>query len=378
MKKRILCILFILLLIPAFKVVYAAESDQSEVLGEMVDGIDDGGIQRYVDGLDLNFSVRQTLKDIISGKNTLNFNTFLSLIFDGLNVNLKENAKICFLLLGVLLLSAIVNCLKSDGYGGGDTVYYVIAVACISIIGAKIFDIVTKTNKTIETLIGQTQAVMPIIFSMMAISGAESSVGVYQTVLGVFTQIVGKTVTSVLLPLTTAVLALSLIDKVSSEAKLDGMKKLFCGIFKWLSGIIFSVFSVIITISGISASVYDGIAFKLGKYTVSNAVPIVGGYISSGLEVVVSSAILIKNAIGVVGIFILVYSILNVILDIIVFSMLLQFVGAITQPIVDNRLSSLISSVSDGLKYCVAIICVVGFLYFVLLLLTVSTGNMIV
>ena len=103
-----------------------------------------------------------------------------------------------------------------------------------------------------------------------------------------------------------------------------------------------------------------------------------GGYISSGLEVVVSSAILIKNAIGVVGIFILVYSILNVILDIIVFSMLLQFVGAITQPIVDNRLSSLISSVSDGLKYCVAIICVVGFLYFVLLLLTVSTGNMIV
>ena len=149
----------------------------------MVDGIDDGGIQRYVDGLDLNFSVRQTLKDIISGKSTLNFNTFLSLIFDGLNVNLKENAKICFLLLGVLLLSAIVDCLKSDGYGGGDTIYYVIAVACISIIGAKIFDIVTKTNKTIETLIGQTQAVMPVIFSMMAISGAESSVGVYQTVL---------------------------------------------------------------------------------------------------------------------------------------------------------------------------------------------------
>ena len=49
MKKRILCILFILLLIPAFKVVYAAESDQSEVLDEMVDGIDDDGIQRYVD-----------------------------------------------------------------------------------------------------------------------------------------------------------------------------------------------------------------------------------------------------------------------------------------------------------------------------------------
>ena len=123
MKKRILCILFILLFIPAFNVVYAAESDQSEVLDEMVDGIDDDGIQDFVDNLDLSFNVKQTLKDIISGKNALNFNTFLSLIFDGLNVNLKENAKICFLLLGVLLLSAIVDCLKSEKYGGGDTVY---------------------------------------------------------------------------------------------------------------------------------------------------------------------------------------------------------------------------------------------------------------
>lgn len=378
MKKRIACILFILVLIPAVKAVYADENDQSEVLEKMVDGINDDAIQRYVDDLDLGFDVKQTLKGIISGKTTLSFNTFLSLISNGLNVNLKDNLKICFLLAGVLLLSAIADCIKSERFDCGNILYYVISVVCISIIGTKIFDVITKTDKTVELLIGQTQTFMPIIFSMMAISGAESSVGVYQAVLGAFTQLVGKTVTSILLPVATSVMALSIIGQISSEAKLDGMKKLFCSIFKWLSGIIFSIFSVIIAISGISASVYDGIAFKLGKYTVANTVPIVGGYISSGLEVIVSSAVLIKNAIGTIGIFILIYSMLNVITDIIVFSLLLQFVGAITQPIVDDRLSSLLACVADGLKYCVAVICIVGFLYFVLLLLAVSTGNMFI
>ena len=107
----------------------------------------------------------------------------------------------------------------------------------------------------------------------------------------------------------------------------------------------------------------------------SNSIPIVGGLLRDGFDIVVAGSVLIKNSVGVVCIIGILYYVISPVIYIATFSLLLKIITAIIQPITDDRITSFCTSVSKGISYLNACILVVGLMFFIIVLLMIISAN---
>ena len=103
-----------------------------------------------------------------------------------------------------------------------------------------------------------------------------------------------------------------------------------------------------------------------------------GGYLSDGMDLIMSSTLLIKNSVGLVGILMVISTILSPLLDIIVFSLMLKLVSAIIQPLGNSKTSNFLSSTSKSITMLSSAIIAIGFMYLVSIGLVMTTANVVV
>ena len=179
-----------------------------------------------------------------------------------------------------------------------------------------------------------------------------------------------------LLPIFIFALTLTIISNLSSNIKLDKLAGFMFTLFKWIIGIVFTIFMGFLAIQGITAGSVDTVSFKTARYSLSTYIPIVGGYLSEGLNLILASSLLIKNAIGSCGLLIMLSTVLVPCLQIIIFMFVLKFVGAILQPLSDNRISNFISGIGKLFIMPIVMILAVTFMYvvFVGIIMCTSVG----
>jgi stage III sporulation protein AE len=142
---------------------------------------------------------------------------------------------------------------------------------------------------------------------------------------------------------------------------------------KWVIGITVTIFSLYLSVQSTASSLFDGIFFKATKYVVGNSVPIVGNFLSSGVDLLVSAGSIIKSSVGVVGIVLLISEVIQPIILLIAFSIFLKLVAAIVQPIGENNLGSLFSDLASDVDYFIAGILTITFMYALIIMLSLNT-----
>ena len=122
---------------------------------------------------------------------------------------------------------------------------------------------------------------------------------------------------------------------------------------------------------------YNGISFKILKYATGSLIPIVGGFVSGGMDVVLSSAVLVKNAFGLLAsIFVLITVGVSGIV-VLITSFIMRFSVAISEPIIDSRLTSMIGGISEVFNYLSAITFVCAFSFILVCISFISTTALI-
>ena len=119
----------------------------------------------------------------------------------------------------------------------------------------------------------------------------------------------------------------------------------------------------------------DGVSIRTAKYTIKSGIPIIGGFLSDGVSLIMLSSSLIKNALGMGGLLLMFSTILLPVVQIIAFSLLLKLASAILEPIADGKITSFISEISKSIALIVAIILGVAFMYFILVGLVMCSVN---
>ena len=128
---------------------------------------------------------------------------------------------------------------------------------------------------------------------------------------------------------------------------------------------------------GLVAGVHDGVSVKATKYLISNSVPIVGGLISSGYDLIAAGSVLIKNAVGVGVVILLFFTVLSPVIYIFAFSFILKLAAGFTESIADNRLSEVCTSVAKHTNYLLAMILLTGFMMLIMVILMTLSANAI-
>lgn len=359
-----------------------AQQELSENIENQLDSLDTSELDELIKEITKDSdafasgSFSQKIKDIISGDLTIDAQSFIGYLSElFLNDVLAFLPYVCMIVAIAILYSMVSSSHSGKNKTLNDVIHFVCYGAVVVIIVVWVSKLLALTTSTLHSMKQQMDLIFPLLLTILTALGGNVAVGVYQPAMAVLSGSVVSIFISILMPIFTFMLVFTIISNLTTNIKFNKFADFFSSTFKWLMGIVLMIFSAFVSIQGIMAKSIDSISLKTAKYTIKSAVPLIGGFLSDGVSLIMLSSVLIKNAIGVGGLLLLFCSILLPIVNIIVFSFLMKFSSAILEPIADNRITSFVSSVAKSIQMLIAIILGVAFMYFLMVGLVMCSSN---
>lgn len=351
-----------------------------EEVEELLGSLDTDELQAYLDSFDeyRGKDVKEMLASLVTGDFALEYDSLfeavLGLVWEEGRAMLPAFAVI----LAVAVLCGILNSAKNGFLQGtmSDIIHFVAYVSVGAVILAVLTNVLQTGFSAIAQMQKQMQIVCPILLTLMAASGGAVSAGVFRPAVAFLSSGICELFTAVVLPTSVVVIALTFAGNLSPEVRCEKLGGLFKSVNKWLIGLTLGLFTLFLTVQGIASAQYDGISLRTIKYLVSGSVPIVGGFLSGGVDLVLAGSSLIKSALGSFSVFLLFATILRPVLLFAAFQLFLRLCAAATEP-VGGKISSFLSSLANDCGFFVAGLLCVAFLYFLTVILLVCSAGVI-
>ena len=358
----------------------AAIEQLQEEVQKLLDALDTEKLEAYLatlpqyEGSDL----KEMLASIVTGDFSLDYSSLwqsvLALVWEEGKVMLPAFAVI----LAVTLLCGILNSAKNGFLKS--TMTDIIHFAAYLSVGAVLLSVLISVLQAGFSAIGsmqrQMQIIYPILLTLMAASGGAVSAGIYRPAVAFLSSAVCEMFTAVVLPTSVVVIVLTFVGSLSDEVKTSKLGDFFKSVNKWLIGLTLGLFTLFLTVQGIASAQYDGLSLRAVKYLVSGSVPIVGGFLSGGVDLVLAGSALIKNALGSFSVLLLFASVLRPLLLFAAFQLFLRLCAAATEP-VGGKISSFLTSLANDCGFFIAGLLCVSFLHFLTILLLVCSSGVI-
>ena len=324
-----------------------------------------------------NRSFLETVKSMLNSEFDTGIDTVFSIILNMFLSYFLGFLPILLTIIIISLLSGLLSNLKSEflGKNVGDIIHFVCYLAIILILASSIYQIIALTTSTIYNMRNFMSLIFPVILTLMAASGGTASSGLLQPLTAILSSGITEIIVGVIIPIFIVMTVLTVVSNLSSNIKLTKLVDFFKSFAKWVIGICFTVFIAFLAISGIIAGTTDGISIRTAKYAISHSIPIVGGFLKDGFDLVLGSCVLIKNAVGVTGMLLVLGMVLVPVIQMLIFSLGLKLTSGIVEPVTDKRMSTLIHDLSKNITLLlVAVICV-AFMFFLTLAILIMSSN---
>ena len=395
MKKIVFVIIAICLVFSLTKTNYAYAEQQSveEIEQELDENIDDqlnnidfeeldnifNNLDEEAKGLFNSTSFYDKVMAVLNGELSTDSSSFFQYIFNLFFDNLLKFVPLLALIVVVSILCSFVGQLSPTGKTSSinKVVYFACFGIIIVLLSTTLKDVITNSSNTILSIQKQMEVIFPILLVMLTSVGGVSTSATMQPMVGILSSGVIYLFNAFVLPIFVFSVIFTIVGNLSNEVKLDKFNKFFSSLFKWVIGGIFTIFLAIIAIKGLTASSIDGISIKTAKFALKTYIPILGGYLSDGFNLILASSMLIKNAVGGVGLLLFLLTIIAPIVNLVILSLGLKLVAAIIEPISDNKIPNFIYSVANLLTMLIVCLIAVAFMYLIVVGLFMLSGNIL-
>ena len=387
----LLMIALILVLIASIPSVYCADdnnsiaSDLENSVYESLGGIDFGGLDECIQELNKDSqaifggdSFFDKVMALINGEFSTDTTSFFSAILSLFFGEIAGFLPILCIIIAITILCSLVGNIRSDV--GSESVGRIVDFVCygivIVIVSGCVFSLLGEVGQAIAAIKKQMDIIFPILLTLVASVGGTVTVGMFQPSLALFSNIIIQIFNFVLVPLFTFMFVFSVVGNMTNSVSLNKFNATFRSIFKWVAGICFSIFMGVVMVQGVVAGNFDNVSIRATKFALKSYVPILGGYLSDGFNIVMASSVLIKNAIGGVGIFLALSLIVVPIIKIAILGLGLKLTAAILEPMTKSKISDFLMNVSKNVNMLVVIIAGVGFMYIVSIGMLLISANL--
>lgn len=335
--------------------IQSAEKYSNEVL----DGVDVSGL----------------INEAISGKiNTDSiFKKIISIFGSEVQQTIRAIGSILVIIIIHSILKSITDSLGNDGIG--QITYYAQYILIVTIIMNNLSDVLSMTRETISNLVGFMNTLVPLLITLVISTGSAVSGTVTQPILLFIINFIGNAIEAIFIPFILISSVLSIISNISSKAQIDKIAKFFNSTVIWTLGIVLTVFVGVLSLEGTLSSSVDGISAKAAKAAVSSVIPVVGKILGDTVDTVMGCSLILKNAVGLVGVVIIVGICIMPILKLTVLSITYSLTAAIIQPIADEKIVKLMDQISGIFKLVLGILCVVSVMLIIGVTLVIKISN---
>lgn len=325
-----------------------------------------------------NIDINEILNDAINGE--VDNSTLLKKILNILGKEVTTNIKSLVSILAIIFIHSILKSISEslENNNISKLIYYVQYILIVTVIMSNFTDIIKLVQDTTGNLIGFMNALVPLLITLMMYTGSITTSSVVEPIILFMINFIGNIIQNLIIPFVLVLTSLVIISKISDKVHIDKLSKFFKSGIVWFLGIVLTVFVGVVSLEGTLSSSVDGITAKTTKAVVSSAIPVVGKILGDAVDTVLGCGIVLKNAVGLVGVVIVIGICIMPILKLFVLSVSYKLLSTVVQPIADEKIIDLLEQIGDIFKIFLGILCAISFMLIIgtTLVLKISNGTM--
>ena len=395
MKKttyRILLVFSIVLLISLIPAgdVAAKAPDESGAAGDSLDTIqaeteksllnqfEFDEINQALDGLfpEEKLDFKDTVASLLSGDTALSAELLNRLVLDQLTYAFRVNKNNLVHILLIAVIAAVFTNFSNvfQNRQISEIGFFVLYLLLISLCLNSFQSSVDWVGEGIGNLTAFMKVLGPVYFLAVAIAkGSVTSVAFYNLVLFLI-YLIEVLILKFLLPVIHIFIMVKILNFLSKEDYLSRFAELLELLISWTLKTLLACVAGLNIIQGLIAPAIDSVKRSVLTRG-AEAIPGIGDAIGGMAEVVLGTAVLVKNSIGMAGAFICIALCVGPLVQIALMAFMYKLAAAVIQPVSDKRIIGCVSSVGDGCQLLMRVIFTAGVLFLLTIAIVAATTS---
>lgn len=321
-----------------------------ESVERITDAISYEDVQKALDQLleDNSFSFAGCVEKVVKGEIPFSLDGIWEILRETLFTGILQDREMLVTLILLAVTGAILANFSElvQGKEVANMSYYVVYLLFFSIVFRSFLRLNQMAETTLTGMLDFMKALAPTFFLSMTFSEGVTASGAYYQFVIVMITVVEYILVWVILPMIQMFFVLHMANQLLEKDMFSKMAELIRDVIRFVLKVLFGVmmgFEIIESlILPLTSKIEQSAIMKL-----SNGIPGVGGMASGVLSMVLCAGTLVKNAIGVVGILGMLIFCGVPMLKLLIQKFVYQFLGALLQPVSDQRIVRCFQAVSD-------------------------------
>ncbi|HLR75161.1 MAG TPA: stage III sporulation protein AE [Virgibacillus sp.] len=386
--KGLICILFtILFFLPGMSVSGEPDptttNDDAVVDEDLIDHIQLDGIQQYWDTLTNEYGgylpelEKTSLVEFLKDNGPFSLKNTITGLLKFLLYELVLNGKLLGSLLLLTLFSVILQTMHTafENSAISKIAYFVVYVVLLYIALNSFFLAFTYTKEAIDTMSSFMIALIPLILGLMATFGHVMTISFFHPIIIMLINLSGVLVSTIILPLLFLAALLLIVSSLSENYQVTHLASLFRTISLGILGAFLTVFIGVMSVQGTASAIQDGVVMKTAKFITGNFIPVIGRTFTDAADTVLSASLLLKNAVGILGVLIIIFIAAFPAIKLFVIALIYKIAAAVLQPIGDGPVISSLNTISKYMVYILACLLAVTLMFFLAIVIIVIASH---
>jgi len=385
MKQRQRVITLLILFTCFFSGVATAETeDDDQDIGDvLLEDISLGEVQNYWDELVTEYSGylpeidKISVYEFIKNKESFSLKNVLKGFIKFLLYELILNGKLLGLLLMLTLFSTVIQTMHNafEQTTVSKIAYFVVYIVLIYLALNSFFLAYSYALEAVETMSSFMIALIPLVLGLMATFGNLITVAFFHPIIIFLINSSGLLVSKLILPLLFLSALLFIVSTLNDNYRVTHLAQLFRTLSVGILGGFLTIFLGVMSVQGTASAIQDGVAMKTTKFVTGNFIPVIGRTFTDATDTILSASLILKNAIGIVGVITVLFIALFPALKVFAIAITFKIAAAVLQPIGDGPVITSLNTMSKSIIYILACLLAVTLMFFLAIVIIVVATN---
>ena len=373
--KKIILIFILILIIPT----NALAETEEEIMSSTQEKFNISGFinqaQEYTGDFFEDMDLSDIFNQAVQGK--VNNQTIYKKIIKILGNEVSSNIKILISILVIIVIHGILKSITDslDNSNVSQIIYFVQYILIVTLIMSNFTEIIKLIKETANNLVGFINLLMPLLLTLMVYTGNITTSSVLEPIVLFISNFIGNIIVDALIPIVLIIVVFSIISKISDRVQVEKISKFLKSGVVWFLGIVLTIFVGVVSLEGTLSSSVDGVTAKTAKAVVSSVIPVVGKVLGDVVDSVLGCGVILKNAVGVVGVIVIIGICILPVLKIATLSIMYSLASAVVQPVADDKIVKLLDEMSGVFKLLLAILCSLSVILIIGVTLVIKISN---
>lgn len=374
MKKITLIFILTLIFLP-----HKVFADTEEIMSTTQEKFNISGFikeaEKYMEQSFGDINLTEMLNQAMQGKID-NKSIYIKLI----NLLGKEIISSLKILISILVIIVIHGILKSitdnlENSSISQIIYFVQYILIVTLIMSNFTEIIKIVKETANDLVGFINVLIPLLLTLLIYTGNIATSTLLQPIILFISNFIGNIIVDVLIPIVLIIVVFSVISKISERVQIDKLSKFLKSGVVWFLGFVLTIFVGVVSLEGTLSSSVDGITAKTAKTAVSSIIPVVGKVLGDVVDSVLGCGVILKNAVGIIGVVVIIGICILPIIKIGTLSIIYNLASAVIQPVADDKIVKLLDEMGGVFKLLLGILCSLSVLLIIGVTMVVKISN---